>query len=109
MCAVQDCRHQPGVYVPQLGDEVVYVRRGHHENRTRLASLGEELPEAPWEAITFRGVNIDPQRNSWIRFIMTCRTPDTVPHSRAVGSTSDEANCTLQVFCEVKSSVEWST
>ena len=43
--------------MPQLGDEVVYVRRGHQENRTRLAELGEELPEAPWDTITCGGVS----------------------------------------------------
>ena len=46
----------PGVYVPQLGDEVVYLQVGH---RKFLSDNGNKL-QGPWDSIVSTAVSLVP-------------------------------------------------
>ena len=49
----QDCKHRPGVYVPQLGDDVVYIWEGHQQ----YLETTNDKARGPWTTVTSTDVS----------------------------------------------------
>lgn len=50
---MQDCKQRPGVYVPQLGDDVVYIQEQHmcyhcREGHPDYVANPDDQPPPPW-------------------------------------------------------------
>lgn len=91
MCvaAPQAGQQVPSVYVPQMGDQVVYLRTGHQRF---LESHNDKRPP-PWEALTVSAAQ--PPR---LRVLpMTCQGP--ILNGRVVAFKLQSPRLSPQIFC----------
>ncbi len=54
---MQVTEQTPGVYVPQIGDTVVYLQQGHKMYHERL----RDKRRGPWDTIVSTAVSIHPK------------------------------------------------